>query len=283
MSARSFVLPDPIMSVTKFIACSRMYNVSAGARARWDDLFAWLSGQAGVALDIIAYASPAPLPELWKRPDMGVVFMCGYPLSRWCDAGRPTILAAPVAAASWAGGRPYYASHIVVAADGPIKSASDLTAAIWGWTVRDSQSGYHAPRRHLDELLAGNAPEQSPVGPLLNPTGVLEALRSGRIDVGAIDAYAYELLALHEPDAVAGLQILATTKPTPCPPLVTSPYAPAEMVSALRQALLRTHESQDGRALLHQLGLVRFALPDLADYRILAERADAVDQRLAVW
>lgn len=65
------------MSDAKLIACSRMYNVSAGVRARWDDLFVWLGGQAGVELDIVAHASPAPLSELWERPDMGAVFMCG--------------------------------------------------------------------------------------------------------------------------------------------------------------------------------------------------------------
>ena len=283
MSARNSVLPNPIMNDAKLIACSRMYNVSAGVRARWDDLFAWLSAQAGVQLDIVAHASPAPLSELWERPDMGAVFMCGYPLSRWWDAERPTILAAPVAQASWAGGRPYYASHIVVAADGPIRSASGLAAATWGWTVRDSQSGYNAPRGFLAGLLSGKAPERRTVGPLLNPTGVVEALRSGRIEVGAIDAYAYELMAMHEPDTLAGLRIVATTEPTPCPPLVSSPGAPAEMVSALRQALLRAHDREDGRALLHQLGLARFDLPDVAAYGILAERAEAVDRRLAAW
>lgn len=260
-----------------------MYNVSAGVRARWDELFVWLSGQAGVELDIVAHASPAPLSELWERPDMGAVFMCGYPLSRWRDAQRPTILAAPVAQASWAGDRPYYASHIVVAADGALKSTSELAAAVWGWTVQDSQSGYNAPRGFLADLRPGEASDLRTVGPLLNPTGVVEALRSGRIEVGAIDAYAYELLAMHEPDAVSGLRIVATTESTPCPPLVSSPDAPAETISGLRQALLRAHEREDGSALLHQLGLARFALPEVADYGVLAERADAVNSRLAAW
>ncbi|MGO4174538.1 phosphate/phosphite/phosphonate ABC transporter substrate-binding protein [Bosea sp. TAF32] len=271
------------MSDAKLIACSRMYNVSAGVRVRWDDLFAWLSQEAGVALDIVAHASPAPLAELWERRDMGAVFMCGFPLSRWCEAQRPTILAAPVAEAPWAGGRPYYASHIVVTEDGPIRSAAQLGTATWGWTVRDSQSGYHAPRGLLADLLQGKLLGRSPVGPLLNPSGVVEALRCGRIEAGPIDAYAYELLAMHQPDALAGLRIVATTEPTPCPPLVSSPGVPAEMLSTLRQALLRAHECEDGRGLLRQLGLARFAHPDVADYRILAERADAVDRRLAAW
>lgn len=269
------------MNAPTLIACSRMYNVSAGVRARWDDLFIWLSKQAGVPLDIVAHASPAPLSELWERHDLGVVFMCGYPLSRWSYADRPTILAAPVAETAWAADRPYYASHIVVLGNG--SEALDLKSATWGWTVRDSQSGYHAPRTFIADLLDGKPVDKLAVGPLLNPTGVVEALRSGRIRAGAIDAYAYELLALHEPEAVAGLRIIATTEPTPCPPLVSSADAPPELVSALRQVLLSAHQREDGRALLRPLGLARFAHPDLADYQILAERADAVDRKLAAW
>ena len=271
------------MSEAKLIACSRMYNVSPGVRARWDELFAWLSREAGVPLEIVAHASPAPLSELWERRDMAAVFMCGFPLSRLCEAKRPAILAAPVAEASWAGGRPYYASHIAVAADSPVRSAAELGAVTWGWTVLDSQSGYHAPRAFLAKLLAGRPLARRPVGPLLNPTGIVAALRSGRIEAGAIDSYAFELLAMHEPEAVAGLRVVATTEPTPCPPLVASPGAPAALLSALRQTLLQGHECAHGRELLRQLGLARFAHPDMAGYRSLAESADAVDRRLAAW
>ncbi|RAZ88810.1 phosphate ABC transporter substrate-binding protein [Mesorhizobium hawassense] len=271
------------MSVANLIACSRMYNVTPAARACWDDLFFWLSGQAGVELKIISHPAPAPLSELWARPDMGAVFMCGYPLSLLAENERPTVLAAPVAHASWAGGRPCYASHIVVSKDGPVRTAADLPTAIWGWTVRDSQSGYNAPRDFLSGFLPERAPALRTVGPLLNPSGVVAALREGRIEVGAMDAYAYTLLSMHEPDAVVGLRIVATTRSLPCPTLVSSRTAPADMVSTLRQALLRAHESEDGRAALRPLAIERFDNPDVASYRVLAEAAEAVDQRLAAW
>ena len=264
------------------IACSRMYNLSPKISGLWDALFGWLGRRSGVDLEIIAHAAPAPLSELWSRPDMGAVFMCGYPFSTMPEAERPIALAAPISTEAWAQGGPFYASHIVVAQDSPIGLA-DLMSARWGWTVRDSQSGYHAPRAFL-AAQPGPGRSSEAVGPLLNPKGIVDAILSGRIDIGAIDAYAYQLLAKHEPDMVAGLRVVATTEPTPVPLLVAARQQPEEIVSALRHALLQAHLSEEAAGILSALGLSGFAAPDPSAYDQLPERARKADLALgAPW
>jgi ABC-type phosphate/phosphonate transport system substrate-binding protein len=263
------------------IACSRMYNLSPAIRAAWDELFVWLGAEANVDLDIVAHAAPLPLSELWARPDMGAVFMCGYPFSRLASDQRPTVLAAPVSSQSWAEGRPLYASHILVVDKGPITTTAQLMTARWGWTVRDSQSGYHAPRAYLATRPDAGSTLPDAVGPLLNPTGIVAALRDGRIEAGAIDAYAHQLLSMHEPQQLSGLQIVATTASVPAPMLVSAQNLPAQTVASLRQTLLRAHESAEGRGILERLGLLRWSAVDLPDYDQLPERADAADRVLA--
>ncbi|WP_342234823.1 phosphate/phosphite/phosphonate ABC transporter substrate-binding protein [Inquilinus sp. OTU3971] len=261
------------------VACSRMYNVGPKVRGLWDGLFAWLSEESGIRLEVIAHAAPAPLSELWARPDLGAAFMCGYPFSQLPADERPVALAAPVSTAPWAGGWPAYASHIV-AARHAVFDPADLPSLRWGWTVRDSQSGYHAPRGFLAGLPRPRTPVTT-VGPLLNPNGVVDAIATGRIDVGAIDAYAWQLLEMHEPEVLAPLRIIATTPATPIPLLVASRRQPAETVSALRQALLRAHRSAQGQSILASLGLSRFAAPDVAAYDSLPKRAQESDRLLA--
>ncbi|MGO4124949.1 phosphate/phosphite/phosphonate ABC transporter substrate-binding protein [Inquilinus sp. YAF38] len=261
------------------VACSRMYNVGPKVRGLWDGLFAWLSEESGIRLEVIAHAAPAPLSELWARPDLGVAFMCGYPFSCLPANERPVALAAPVSTAPWADGRPLYASHIVAAQDTAFDPA-DLPALRWGWTVRDSQSGYHAPRAFLASLPRPKSPVTA-IGPLLNPNGVVDAVAAGRIDVGAIDAYAWQLLEMHQPEVLAPLRIIATTQATPVPLLVASRRQPAEVVAALRDTLLRAHHSAQGRSILASLGLARFAAPDVAAYDSLPQRAQEADRLLA--
>lgn len=264
------------------VACSRMYNLSPRIRALWDSLFAWLAQDSGIGLEVIAHAAPAPLSELWRRSDMGAVFMCGYPFSMLAPEERPVPLAAPVSAAAWSDGKPVYASHIVTASNSGIEVA-DLLMARWGWTVRDSQSGYHAPRALLSRLPRGKMAGDA-VGPLLNPGGVVAAIETGKIDVGAIDAYAYQLLEMHEPETTAGLRIIATTQPTPVPLLVASREQSPETIAILAQTLLGAHQSDEGRAVLRPLGLTSFAEPDISAYESLPQRARAADTALgASW
>ncbi|WP_246662725.1 PhnD/SsuA/transferrin family substrate-binding protein [Rhizobium sp. P44RR-XXIV] len=264
--------------ISPAIACSRMYNLSPRISEHWDRLFHWLSGQSGVDLEVIPHAAPAPLSELWARPDMGAVFMCGFPFSRLAADERPIALAAPVSTAEWAGGQPVYASHIVAARDRPLADA-DLAAVRWGWTVRDSQSGYNAPREFVAELANGRSVRNT-VGPLLNPRGVVEAIHTGAIDVGAIDAYAFQLMEMHEPEMIAPLRVVGTTRPAPFPLLVAARGQPAEMITALKGALLSMHQDPSGRDILGSLGLAAFAEPDLAAYDQLPARARAVDHAL---
>lgn len=260
-------------------ACSRMYNLSPQIALIWDDFFAWLSKDSRIALNVIRHAAPAPLSELWGRPDMGVVFMCGFPFSEILDSEKPQPLVAPISSADWADGQPVYASHIVVRADTPIEVA-DLASVRFGWTVRDSQSGYNAPRAFLAQQLQGKPFTGEAIGPLLNPRGVIDALLSHQIDAGALDAYAWQLLTMHEPAMIAGLRIVSTTERAPFPLLVAARQQPAETLAALKASLLCASQSSIGRAILHSLGLTGFAEPDFAAYASLSERARHSDFRL---
>ncbi|MQB45105.1 PhnD/SsuA/transferrin family substrate-binding protein [Rhizobium sp. ICMP 5592] len=257
-----------------------MYNLSPKITGLWDNFFTWLGGQSGIRLEVIPHAAPAPLSTLWERPDMGVVFMCGFPFSKLATDQRPIPLVAPISLANWAGGQPVYASHIVAGRDTAFES-TDLAKARWGWTVRDSQSGYNASREFLATQPYAKEVRDT-VGPLLNPRGVVEAIRSGTIDVGAIDAYAYQLLEMHEPDMIAPLRIVATTEPAPFPLLVASRQLPSDAVLTLKHTLLHAHRSDEERAILASLGLAAFTEPDMAAYDRMPARARDADEALGV-
>jgi ABC-type phosphate/phosphonate transport system substrate-binding protein len=261
------------------IACSRMYNLSPQIASIWDELFAWLSNDSRIDLDVIRHPAPAPLSELWGRPDMGVVFMCGFPFSEIPDNDKPQPLAVPISSADWANSLPVYASHIVVRADAPIEVA-DLGSVRFGWTVRDSQSGYNAPRRFLAQQLQKRPFTGQAIGPLLNPKGVIDALIANEIDAGALDAYAWQLLEQHEPAMIADLRVLATTETAPFPLLVTAKQQPKEIVAALKASLLKASQCNKGRVILQSLGLSGFADPNLSNYESLSAQARHSDYTL---
>lgn len=220
-----------------FIANARMYAVTAAAEAAWAALLGHVAAEAGVALDYAPYPAPQPLDALWRRPDLGAVMMCGFPIALGLADVQP--LASPVPDAPWAGGRALYRSDFIVRADSRFETLADTFGGTIGWTVEHSHSGFNAPRHHL---LALRGPDRAKlyrrsVGDLVTARGVVDAVIDGRIDVGPLDAYFHLLLRRHRPDLAEAVRVVDVTDLAPLPALVAAPGLPAEPVAALRRAL----------------------------------------------
>ena len=258
------------------IANARMYAVTPEAEAAWRRLFGHVAAEAGVPLAYEAYPAPRPLEPLWRRPDLGAVFMCGFPIARGLAATLP--LAAPVPAAPWAGGRPLYRSDFVVRADGPYRSLADTFGGTIGWTVPHSHSGFNAPRHHL---LAQRRPDGAPLyraslGDLVTARGIVDAVLDGRIDVGPLDGYWHLLLRRHRPDLAGRLRVVASTATAPLPALVAAPALGERAAEALRNAFAAAAARPWFPPLAEALCLSGFAPVSREDYAVtLAWAAEA--------
>ena len=255
------------------IANARMYAVTPRVRDTWRALFDWVGRHAGVALDHVDHAAPAPLEALWARDDLAAAFMCGYPFAM--AAPKPRIVAAPIPSPDRYHHAPVYCTDFVVRADSPYQQLSDTFGGKIGWTVSHSQSGFNAVRYHLlryrcqgtERLFAQS------IGPLVTPRKVIEAVVGGAIDVGPLDSFVHDLLMHHEPDTAAKLRTVESTVMTPIPPLIASPSTPRETVERLRQSLLALSIDPEAAPILQPLLLAGFALVDSADYDSLVTQA----------
>jgi ABC-type phosphate/phosphonate transport system substrate-binding protein len=259
----------------RLIANARMYAVDAATAANWTALFARIAAMAGVPLTVIPHAAPAPLEDLWRRDDLGLAFICGYPFARGGFPVQP--VAAPVPASG--GGRPLYASHLVVRADSDIATLEDSFGRRVGWTVAHSQSGFNALRTHLRPHWQARGPlyAQS-IGPLLTPRRVIDALLAHEIDIGPLDSYFHDLLLAAKPHTASRLRIVETTTPRPMPLLVASDGVGEAVIARLRAALIEAHQDGEGRAILARLRLSRFAAVEPQGYRVLVVEAAAADR-----
>lgn len=217
-----------------WITNARMYAVTPEVEAAWRELLGHISREAGVELHYVPYPAPQPLEELWSRPDLGAVFMCGYPIALKLAPVIP--IAAPIARADWAAGQAVYRSDLIVREGAPYVSLADTFGARAGWTVTHSNSGFNAFRHHL---LTYRTPQRPVlyarmIGNLVTARNVLDSVREGRIDVGPLDAYWHMLIARHAPQLTAGIRVLTSTELAPMPAFVAAAAAPARMVARLR-------------------------------------------------
>jgi ABC-type phosphate/phosphonate transport system substrate-binding protein len=252
-----------------YVANARMYSVNPGAASAWKELFEWLARESNVDLRVIDHKFPAPLSELWSRPDLGCAFMCGFPYKLAGQPPRP--VAAPVPLGAPANGAPVYATRLVVRADSAFQSLQDTFGGRLGYTVPDSHSGYNALRHHLltYRQQAGTDLYRASVGPLTTPRRVIEALVADEIDVGPLDSYALNLMMHHEPELATQIRIVATTDPAPIPFLVASETCPDEVVASLRSTLLTFADDPACAGVKERLCLRGFARVEIDDYDLM--------------
>lgn len=256
------------------LANARMYSVTPAAKAAWREIIEWATRRAAVAVDFIEHEPPLLLADLWARPDLGVVQMCGLPASLRTPA--PTIIAAPVPSLPRYGGRAVYMSDLAVRADSPFRTIEETFGGVAGYTLKDSQSGYFAFRYTLLEHHPGAAYRKI-VGHLMNARGVIRALVAGDIDIGPLDGYVFDLIRAGDPQFAAQVRIVAVTDPTPMPPLVATAPIDAPALERLRGAFLNAHREPALDAACATLLIDHFVVPDLAAYGETRRRAKRVE------
>lgn len=222
--------------MTRFIANARMYAVAPEAEAAWQMLLGHVAAATGLELDYTPYPAPQPLEELWARPDLGAVFMCGFPVALRLTEVQP--IAAPIPALPWAEGRAVYRSDLIVRSDSPFRALEDTFGGRSGWTVEHSHSGFNAWRHHL---LAFRQPDRPALygevkGHLVTARRILDSVVAGEIDVGPLDAYWHALLAKYRPELTTGIRVLGSTALAPMPAFVAAQALPAASVARLKQA-----------------------------------------------
>lgn len=258
------------------VASAWMYSWTPSLVAAWRQLLQWVGERSGAPLDVLdPSAEPASLDELWARPDMGCVFMCGYPWALRED--RPHLLAAPVPSPPRFGGRPDYVSDFIVRAESRFETLADTFGGTIAYSTEHSHSGYNAPRFHLlpHRTAARSRLYSTVLGPFIRQRPVIDAVLDGRADVAAVDGYGLDLLRRHEPALAARLRIVATTLPAPAPPLVASTGIDAATREGVTAALLSVHEAPAMAATLEALLLARFVRADPEAFEVLRERERA--------
>jgi ABC-type phosphate/phosphonate transport system substrate-binding protein len=222
--------------MTNAIMNARMYAVTPAVEAAWRSLLERITAAAGVSFDYVSYPAPQPLETLWARPDLGCVFMCGYPVA--LQLARVVPLAAPIPRAAWAAGRPVYRSDLIVREDAPYRTLEDTFGGRAGWTVEHSHSGFNAFRHHLLQYRPASRPALygEMVPNLVTARAILDSVREGRIDVGPLDAYWHLLIAKYNPALTSGIRVLDATDVATLPAFVTAISTPVSTISALRNA-----------------------------------------------
>jgi ABC-type phosphate/phosphonate transport system substrate-binding protein len=247
------------------IANARMYSVTPEAGGLWRDLLGKVLAKVDRSIEIVNHAPPAPISELWKRPDKAAVFMCGLPYS--LAAPQPMLVAAPVPSPSAYGGRPCYWSDIVVRADSPYRSLEDTFGQRLALTTPESQSGYAALLYALMPYGGTQPLYREVIEPCFTPMGAISAVIEKKAEVAPLDSYAFALLCKYAPELTLQVRVVRSTEATAVPALVASAPSPE-----IATAFLNAGDDVEVGRLMDRLLLECFVRPEAQAYDDLRYR-----------
>jgi ABC-type phosphate/phosphonate transport system substrate-binding protein len=249
------------------------YAVTQSVAGAWRELLSRIGRAAEVTFDFLPSPLPQPQEELWKRSDIGCVFMvCGYPIAMGHLAVTP--IAAPIPAAPWARGRAVYRSDLIVRADSRFQTLTDTFGGRLGWTTNHSHSAFNALRFHLLQYRTGERPTlySHVVCNLGSVRKLFDSVCDGTIDVGSVDAYWHLLLQRHQPELAAQVRVIESTATAPIPTLVASPTVPREVIDALTVSCLSAQSQPWFHPLADATMITGFATTALDDFDVVRAR-----------
>ncbi|MHC4608235.1 MAG: substrate-binding domain-containing protein [Planctomycetota bacterium] len=233
-----------------------------------------LSGLLGREVVLIQRRSYAEVNEVLRARECDLAFVCTYPYVRvQRDFGAEAVAVPRIR------GRNVYRAFVIVPADSGAETLLDLrgkrfassdilSTAGWlfsaAWLVRNGED----PDRFFGRHVLTGSHDHS-----------IDAVMRGYVDGASVQSLVYEKMMEEEPSIGEKTRIIMESRECGMPPAIVHPRMDPDLKERLRDALLRLHESEEGRAALEVLGYDRFEKPDERLYDAVREEADVWESR----
>lgn len=237
--------------------------------SRWGQ---YLTTQTNRPVSFIARESYQGILDLLFGGQLEAAWICGYPYV--LHQARLHLLPMPLYR-----GKPLYQSYLIRprAADDGINGWADLKGKVLAYSDPLSNSGWLVPQTQL--RAAGVAPRDLRRGFFTHGhRNVAEAVAARLAQAGCIDGYVWETMHRQKMAAVEQTEVIWKSPLYAFPPLVSRDGVPEQVVLALRTALLRMKDDNEGRSLLDALNLDGFRLEPPKLFESIALLAVAQDR-----
>jgi phosphonate transport system substrate-binding protein len=211
----------------------------------------------GRSIELVQRRTYQEVTGLLLEGAVDAAWLCGYPFLQHED--NLALLGVPI----WRG-EPLYQSYLIVRADDPASSLSDLRGGTHAYSDPDSNSGWLVTASDIVRM--GERPEGFFSRTLFayGHRNVARSVAGGLTRSGSIDGYVWEALAQVEPDLTARTKVIGRSEKLGFPPFVTrKDHITGRSVDLLRTALFDLAASPDGKAALDLLQLDGIAAGEL--------------------
>lgn len=192
-------------------------------------------------------------------------WLCGHPLVLYQQ--RLAVVATPRYQ-----GAPLYRSHLIVpATDTGTQRVTDLRGRVFAYSDPLSNSGYLVPRAEIAASGANPSTFFRRSFFTFSHRKVVDAVRAGLANAGAVDGYVWDTMAAQHPASVAGLRVAWRSAPHGFPPVVARRNWPEAEMRQLAHTLRDMGAWPEGQAVLQRLNIDGFEEPRAGQFDSIRE------------
>lgn len=227
----------------------------------YQQLAAYVGGKLGRPVELVQGKTYAEINDLLKSGEVTVAIVCTNPYLQGRDDFGMELIAAPQVR----GGVVYYSLLIVNRTSGA-QSLSDLRGASFAFSDPLSNSGRLAPIYQL--ALRGKNPETyfSQTIFTYSHDSSIRAVADGVVAAAAVDSLVFDYLAGSEPGVTDKVRVIERWGPFGINPVVVNPRLDAGLKAELQGVFLGMDKDAEGLAILRNLQVDRFVVPDDSVY-----------------
>lgn len=246
----------------RFATTPVFLNDQVSLLGRWQR---YLESKIGRPVRFIQRGTYREIVELLLSNEVDAAWLCGYPLV--LNEKRLSALAVPQHE-----GAALYRSHLVVPeSDTTTRSVLDLRNKVFAYSDPLSNSGCLVPRTEIQMAGHDAATFFRRTFFTFSHRKVIEAVRSGLANAGAVDGYVWDTLAEQFPSSVVGLRVAWRSQQHGFPPIVNRKNWGIANEQALLSALLSMRDSDTGRDILQKLNIDGFGEPTSGQYNSIRQ------------
>jgi len=203
--------------------------------------------------------------EALEQKKIDVAFVCTGTYVRSLDSGGIRLLVQP----EFADGLEYRCAILVPHASGR-QTLDDLRGATMAFTDPESNTGHYVPVAAILEKGFEPASFFKKTVFMGNHDRAIQATAIGAVDAAAVDILVWKSHVRRKPSLANRVRIIWKSEAFGPPPIVVPTSLSADLVDALRSALLALDKDEDGRRILAEIGIKRFVLPRPEEYESAA-------------
>ncbi len=221
----------------------------------------YLEAKLNRPVELIQRRTYLEINDLIEHGEVDLAFVCTSAYVEGHNTFGMELLAAPQVE-----GKTTYNSYLIVPANSPAQSMSDLRGKVFAFTDPISLSGRVYPTYVVHQL--GFTPEEFFARTFFTYSHdeAIRAVAGGVADGAAVDSLVYEYALARDPSLAEKVRVIHISPDFGIPPVVVSPFTRPQVKQELQSLLLGMADDPAARDALASIGVERFVLIDDSAY-----------------